>query len=50
MENKEFKKVSIKNDTCYYFDDIIKPEDFDLDNFLVDKKITWKYFDLWNFI
>ena len=30
MENKEFKKVCIKNRMCYYFDDIIKFEDFDL--------------------
>ena len=29
MENNEFKKVRIKNRTCYYFDDIIKLEDFD---------------------
>ena len=43
MENNEFKKVQIKNRTCYYFNDIIKLEDFDLDNFL---KITQKYFDL----
>ena len=27
-----FKKVRIKNRTCYYFDDIIKLEDFDLDD------------------
>ena len=24
MENNEFKKVCIKNCTCYYFDDVIK--------------------------
>ena len=30
MENNEFKKVSIKNRTCYYIDDIIKFEGFDL--------------------
>ena len=23
---------------CYYFDDIIKLEDIDIDNFLIDKK------------
>ena len=34
MENNELKKVSIKNRTCYYFDNIIKFEDFDLDNIL----------------
>ena len=27
MENNEFKKVCIKNHTCYYFNDIIKFED-----------------------
>ena len=31
-------KVRIKNRTCYYFDDIIKLEDFDLDNILIDEK------------
>ena len=38
-ENNEFKKVRIKNCTCYYFDDIIKLEDFDIDNILIDKKL-----------
>ena len=38
MENNEFKKVHIKNRTFCYFDDIIKLEDCDLDNFLIDKK------------
>ena len=33
-ENNDIKKVHIKNRTCYYFDDIIKLEDFDLDNIL----------------
>ena len=33
MENNEFKKVCIKNRTRYYFDDTIKFEDFDFDNF-----------------
>ena len=28
----------MKNRTCYYFDDIIKLEGFDLDNILTDKK------------
>ena len=37
MENNEFKKVCIKNRTCYYFDNIIKLEDFDLD-ILTDEK------------
>ena len=38
MENKKFKKVSFKNGTCYYFNDKIKFEDFDLDNIFLDKK------------
>ena len=33
MENNEFK-----NRMCYYFDDIIKLEDFDLDDILIDEK------------
>ena len=37
MENNGFKKVCIKNRTCY-FDDIIKLEDFDLDIILIYKK------------
>ena len=38
MENNEFKKVCIKNHTCYYSDDIIKLEDFDHDKILKDEK------------
>ena len=38
MENNEFKKVCIKNRTSYYFDDIIKLEDIDIYNFLIDEK------------
>ena len=38
MENNELRKVSIKNHMCYYFDDIIKIEDFDSDNILIDQK------------
>ena len=37
MENNELKKVPIKNRTCYYFNGIIKLEDFDLDNILIDE-------------
>ena len=37
MENNRFKKVRIKYSTCYYFKDIIKLEDFDLDNILINK-------------
>ena len=32
------KKVHIKNRTYYYFDDIIKFEDFDFYNILIDEK------------
>ena len=32
--NYKFKEIDIN----YYFDDIIKIEDFDLDNILIDKK------------
>ena len=39
MRKNEFKKVSIKNCTCYYFNDMIKLEDFDLDNILIDEKL-----------
>ena len=31
-------KLSIKNRKGYYFDDIIKIEDFDLDNIFLDEK------------
>ena len=34
----ELKDINIKNHTRYYFDDIIKIEDFDLDNILIDEK------------
>ena len=36
--NGELKEIDIKNCTCYYFDDIIKIEDFDFGNILVDEK------------
>ena len=34
----KLKKIDIKNRTCYYFNDTIKIEDFDLDNICIDKK------------
>ena len=37
MENNEFKEVCIKNRTYYYFNDMIKLEDFDFD-ILIDRK------------
>ena len=36
--NDKLKETDIKNSTCYNFDDIIKIEDFDPDNILIDKK------------
>ena len=36
--NDELKEIDIKNPTCNYFDDIIKIEDFNLDNILIDEK------------
>ena len=36
--NDELKEVNIKSHTCYYFDEIIKMEDFDSDNILMDEK------------
>ena len=36
--NDKSKEISVKNHTCYYFDDIIKLDDFDLDNILIDEK------------
>ena len=34
----EFKKVDIKNRTCYYFNDIIKIEDFIINDILIDER------------
>ena len=36
--NNKLKQKDIKNRTSYYFDDIIKIEDLDLDNNLIDEK------------
>ena len=36
--NDELKEIDIKTRTCYYFDDIIKIEDFSLENILIDEK------------
>ena len=36
--NDELKMVKIENRTSYYFDDIIKIEDFGFNNILVDEK------------
>ena len=50
IENNELKKVRIKNLTCYYFYDIIKLKDFDLNNIFIHEKLHKKYFDVWHFI
>ena len=49
MENSKFKKWHIKNCTCYYFDDIIKLEDFNLDNILRDKE-SYENIPIYDFI
>ena len=36
--NDKLKETDIKNRTCYYFDGIIKIEDFDIDNILIEQK------------
>ena len=38
MPNNEFERVCFKNLTCYYFDDIIKLKDFNLDSILIEVK------------
>ena len=35
---EKLKDIDIENHTCYYIDDIIKIEEFDLCNILIDKK------------
>ena len=37
--NDKLKEINIKNNACYYFDDIIKFGDFDLHNILIDEKL-----------
>ena len=36
--NYKLRDINIKNGTCYYFDDIIELEDFDLNNILIGRK------------
>ena len=36
--NDKLKEIDIKNCKCYYFDGIIKIEDFGLYNILIDEK------------
>ena len=41
--NNQLKEIDIKNRMCYYFDDIIKIEDFNIDNISIDEK-SYKIF------
>ena len=36
--NDKLKEINVKNGTCYYFKDMIKFEDCDLDNISIDEK------------
>ena len=38
MENNELKRFCIENRMCHYLEDIIKIEDFDFDNILLNEK------------
>ena len=37
--NEELKVIYIKNRIYYYFNDVIKIEDFNLDDILIDEKL-----------
>ena len=39
IESNELKETDTKNWTCFYFNDIIKIEDFDFDNVLINEKL-----------
>ena len=36
--NDKLKEIDIKSRTCYYFNNMIKTEDFDFNNTLIDEK------------
>ena len=36
--NDKLREINIKNSACFYFDDLIKFEDFDHYNILIDEK------------
>ena len=36
--NAKLKEMDIKNRTCYYFDDVVKIEEFNFGNILIDEK------------
>ena len=38
QSNNKIKEIDIKNCTCFYFNDIIKFEDSDLNNISIDEK------------
>ena len=40
--NDELKEIDIKNCMCCYFDDIIKIEEFNLNNILINEKLYEK--------
>ena len=44
--NDKLKDIDTKNYECYYVDDILKIENFDLDNILIDKKWYENVFSL----
>ena len=37
-KKEKLKELDTKSPTCYYFDDMIRIKDFDLDNILIDEK------------
>ena len=43
--NDKFEEISIKNRTRYYFSEIVKNEDFDFYNILLDKSSYENIFD-----
>ena len=47
--NDKLNEIDIKNRTCY-FGDMIKIEEFDLIDTLIDKRIIQKYFSLLHFV
>ena len=46
--NDRLKEINIKNRTFYHFDDIIKVEDFNFGNILIDK-ISYENSFVYNF-
>ena len=37
--NNKLKDIDIKNRMCYYFDDIMKVQDIDFENILLDERL-----------